>query len=91
MEARTLPAEMSRRRLTEVSSLQLLICRHGDCCASQLLWNSRLMSIHLLLLCLCAQHACVGPFEAHAGAQMQRRRQGVLIRGHDAIRGTHET
>ena len=83
MEARTLPAKMSRRRLTEVSSLQLLICRHGDCCASQRLCNSMLIGIHHLLLCLCAHHACAGPFQAHAYAQARRHWQAVLMRGHD--------
>ena len=38
MEARTLPAEMSCRRLTEVSSVQPLSCRRGDCRASLLMW-----------------------------------------------------
>lgn len=42
-----------------------------------------LVGIHWLLLCLCAQHACAGPFQLHANAQAQRHRRAVLTRGHD--------
>ena len=58
MEARTLPAEMSRRRLTEVSSVQPLTCRRGDCCASLLMWMFHAQR-YALIAVVPARSACL--------------------------------